>query len=212
MNEQYSYICSNHKCTNRMRLTEKAILNSLRNGDRGTFRLLFDSYFTQLFFYAQKFVDEETARDLVQDVFLTLWNNCKTLTIDSSLEGYLFRMVRNKCLQNLEKQKVRRDYASVQEVKLKMDEIHYFDEDSGITSLIEQELEDKYEEALSKLPEKCRLVFEMSRKEGKKNREIAEEMGISVKAVEKHISKALSILKDELKDYLPLLIYFLMGK
>jgi RNA polymerase sigma-70 factor (ECF subfamily) len=74
-------------------------------------------------------------------------------------------------------------------------------------SLIEQELEDKLNEVLNSLPERCREIFSMSRFENKKNKEIAEELDISVKAVEKQITRALATIRTEMKDYLPLLLF-----
>jgi RNA polymerase sigma-70 factor (ECF subfamily) len=75
------------------------------------------------------------------------------------------------------------------------------------SSLIEQELEDKLNEVLNRLPDRCREIFKLSRFENKKNREIAEELDISVKAVEKQISKALATIRTEMKDYLPLMLF-----
>jgi RNA polymerase sigma-70 factor (ECF subfamily) len=75
------------------------------------------------------------------------------------------------------------------------------------TSLIEQELENKLNEVLNQLPDRCRQIFVLSRFENKKNKEIAEELDISVKAVEKQITKALSTIRTEMKDYLPLLMF-----
>jgi len=76
------------------------------------------------------------------------------------------------------------------------------------TSLIEQELEDKLNEVLDRLPDRCRQIFVLSRFENKKNKEIAEELNISVKAVEKQITKALATIRIEMKDFLPLLLFF----
>ena len=80
------------------------------SGDgRPDISLLFSHYSKPLFYYALKFVDEEPAKDIVQDVFFKLWED-QTITVARSLNGLLFTMVRNKCLQQIEKQKVRDDY------------------------------------------------------------------------------------------------------
>ena len=114
-------------------------------------------------------------------------------------------MVRNKCLKEIESQKVRDDFNQESLQSLKLDELAYYND--GLKSIIELELEQKLKEAMDKMPDGCRKVFVMSRFDGLKNKEIAEQLEISVKAVEKQMTKALKILKLELKDYLPLLMY-----
>lgn len=170
---------------------------------------LFDEIFRQyskpLFYYAAKFVEDEVAKDIVQDVFIKLWSE-QDLKIKLSLNALLFTMVRNRCLQYLEKQKVRQKFIDSAKLALANDELHFYMEEK--TSLIEQELESKLNEVLNNLPERCRLIFTMSRFDNLKNKEIADQLNISVKAVEKQITKALGIIRTEMKDFLPLLIFF----
>jgi RNA polymerase sigma-70 factor (ECF subfamily) len=182
-------------------------------GDKGMFAEkrnpeLFDDLFRQyskpLFYYAAKFVDDEAARDIVQDVFVKLWSD-QSITIKQSLNALLFTMVRNSCLQLIEKQKVRSKYFESAKLKLQEEELRFYMEEK--TSLMEQELEDKLNEVLNNLPDRCRQIFTLSRFENKKNKEIAGELDISVKAVEKQITKALGIIRTEMKDYLPLLMF-----
>ncbi|OFX57449.1 MAG: hypothetical protein A2066_21065 [Bacteroidetes bacterium GWB2_41_8] len=165
---------------------------------------LFRQYSKPLFYYAAKFVDEEIARDIVQDVFVKLWDD-QNITIRNSINALLFTMIRNSCLQQLEKQKVRNKYAESAKLKLQEEELRFYMEEK--TSLIEQELENKLNEILNNLPDRCRQIFTMSRFENKKNKEIADELDISVKAVEKQITKALATIRTEMKDYLPLLVF-----
>jgi RNA polymerase sigma-70 factor (ECF subfamily) len=182
-------------------------------GNRGLFSHndnleLFDEVFKQyskpLFYYAAKFVEDEAARDIVQDVFAKLWSD-QNITIKLSLNSLLFTMVRNSCLQTLEKQKVRNKYLESTKLKLQEEELQFYMHEK--TSLIEQELEDKLNEVLESLPERCKQIFMMSRFENKKNKEIAEELDISTKAVEKQITRALATIRSEMKDYLPLLLF-----
>jgi len=165
---------------------------------------LFRLYSRPLFYYAAKFVDDEVAKDIVQDTFEKLWAD-HHLSVRQSINALLFTMVRNNCLHNLEKQKVRNKYIESVRLVLKDEELHFYMEER--TSLIEQELEQKLNEVLDKLPDHCQLIFRMSRFDNKRNKEIADELGISVKAVEKQITKALSTIRLELKDYLPLLVF-----
>lgn len=185
------------------RIFDKDLFVNHRNPE--LFDELFKQYSKPLFYYAAKFVEDEAARDIVQDVFEKLWSDQK-ITVKQSLNSLLFTMVRNSCLQNLEKQKVRNKYLESNKLKLQEDELQFYMNEG--TSLIEQELENKLHEVLENLPERCKQIFLLSRFGNKKNREIAEELDISVKAVEKQISKALTSIRIEMKDYVPLLIFF----
>ena len=167
---------------------------------------LFKNYSKPLFYFASKFVDDEVAKDIVQDVFFKLWED-QDIRVESSLNGFLFTMVRNRCLQYIEKLKVREQYRVSAGIRLKEEELLFFSPESP--DLIQQELQEKLESALKNLPDKCKTVFEMSRFQNKKNREIATELEISIKAVEKHISKALKQIRIELQDYLPFLFLVL---
>lgn len=171
--------------------------------DPELFDEIFRHYSKPLFYYASKFVDDEAARDIVQDVFVKLWSS-QDLSIKFSINSLLFTMVRNSCLQLLEKQKVRNRYLESTRLKIQEEELRLYIEEG--TSLIELELENKFTEVLDKLPARCQLIFRMSRFENRKNKEIAAELQISVKAVEKHITKALATIRIELKDYLPILV------
>jgi len=164
---------------------------------------LFKHYSKPLFYYAVKFVEDEVAQDIVQDVFIKLWSD-RSIIISQSLNSFLFTMVRNSCLQQLEKQKVRNKYLESTRLMLQEEELRYFMDENQ--ALIEQELEDKLNEVLNSLPERCRQIFNMSRFENRKNKEIAEELEISVKAVEKQITKALATIRIEMKEYLPMLV------
>lgn len=166
---------------------------------------LFRQYSKPLFYYACKFVDDEPAKDIVQDIFLKLWND-RTIEVNESLNGLLFTMVRNKCLQLLEKEKVRSTYFQKALVQLREEELAFYTDDS--VSIIQKELLIQLEDAINRLPDKCREVFILSRYQDKKNREIADELGVSIKTVEKHITNALRLIRADMKDYLPLFLLF----
>ena len=185
-----------------LQFRNKGLFSNYKNPE--LFDEIFKQYSKPLFYYAAKFVEDEAAKDIVQDLFVKLWSD--QITIKLSLNALLFKMVRNGCLQHLEKQKVRNKYIEIEKFNLQEEELRYYMDERS--SLIEQELESKLNEVLDNLPERCKQIFMMSRFDNKKNREIAEELGISVKAVEKQISKALASIRIEMKDYLPLLIYF----
>jgi RNA polymerase sigma-70 factor, ECF subfamily len=184
-----------------IRTNADLLANSMNNK---LFDEIFRQYAKPLFYYAAKFVGDEHAKDIVQDMFVKLWSD-QSLVITKSLNALLFTTIRNRCLQQLEKEKVRNKYVESTKLKLQTEELQFYMDERS--SMIEQELEDKLNGVLNTLPERCRQIFVLSRFENKKNREIAEELNISVKAVEKQISKALSTIRTEMKDYLPLLLF-----
>ena len=176
------------------------------NEDPQLFDELFRQYSNPLFYYAAKFVEDEVAKDIVQDVFVKIWSD-HSITISQSLNSFLFTMVRNSCLQHLEKLKVRNKYLKSAKLLLQEEELRFYMGEK--TSLIEQEQENKLNEVLNSFPDRCKQIFMMSRFENKKNKEVAEELDISVKAVEKQISRAMTTLRTKMKEYLPLLMFFL---
>jgi len=188
--------------TNMVQITDKGLLVEEMNIE--LFDEIFRQYAKPLFYYAAKFVGDDLAKDIVQDTFAKLWAD-KSLVITKSLNSLLFATIRNRCLQQLEKQKVRNKYIESTRLLLQTEELQFYMDERS--SLIEQELEKKLNEVLKNLPDRCRQIFMMSRFENKKNREIAEELDISVKAVEKQISKALATIRTEMKDYLPLMLF-----
>lgn len=186
-----------------MNPSEKIIIQAIKSGEVTIYKELFSKYSKSLFYYACKFIVEDEARDVVQDVFMALWTQRRELEINTSLNSYLFGVTRNKCLKQLRKKARTTDSDS-----LSLQEAQYYEsQNDAISSLIEKELNDKYEEALQQLPPKCLEVFLLSRRMNLKNKEIAAQLNISEKAVEKHISKALKHLRKELKEYLPILCY-----
>lgn len=184
-----------------IQIRDKGLFAPNRNSE--LFDVLFIQYSKPLFYYAAKFVGDEVAKDIVQDVFTKLWSD-QSIIVRQSLNALLFTMVRNNCLQHLEKQKVRFKYLESNKLKLQEEELRFYMEER--TSMIEQELENKLNEVLTRLPDRCRQVFVMSRFDKKMNKEIAAELDISVKAVEKQITKALATIRTEMKDYLPFLL------
>ena len=177
----------------------------IRNGDECSFELLFRKYYVRLCGFANKFLkDPEEAREIVQDVFLKLWEKRKDIKPEDSLTSYLFSMTRNKSINKLRRKSVESKYTVIlQLVYAENREI------SPHESLLANELDNEFTVAVGKLPDKCREIFDLSRIEGLRCSEIASMLQISVKTVEAHMSKALKILRIELKDYLMIVLFFL---
>ena len=148
---------------------------------------------------------DEDAENIVQDVFLVLWEKKDELEITYTLTTYLFTLVKNKCLSFLRHKLIEEEYnlQMKEELSFKL----YALESLDYSYQSETELQEAIKRALDALPERCREVFIKSRIEGLKYKEISEELGISVNTVENHIVTALKKLRVELKDYLPLLLF-----
>ncbi|GAB1308717.1 RNA polymerase sigma-70 factor [Urechidicola sp. KH5] len=151
-----------------------------------------------LFYFALKYVEDQVAEDIVQDVFLKLWQKKDEIEFKSSIKSYLFTMVRNGCLSHLEKQAVRINYKKNKEVYLKGNLQSAAHEKQGDTILIEKENDAFFQKALSKLTPRSCQVFLLSREQDKKYKEIAESLNVSIKTVEKHMTSALRTLRVEL--------------
>ncbi len=173
--------------------------------DKPAFEALFRSFFPGLVLFAQKYVpDQDTAKEMVHNVFLNLWEKREKLDTSTSLKSYLFTAVRNRCLNFIRDQKkFNRDDTLFE----RMDSDQFTD---ASDHLEEQELEQRIFDALQALPEKCREVFMLNRFEELKYAEIAGKLNISVKTVETQMSKALKILREKLIDYLTIIILFIL--
>lgn len=172
------------------------------NDDKEAYRALFDLFYPGLCLYAKRYVDERAvAEDLVQDVFVTLWENRKKIKIESSVRNYLVVSVKNQSLNYLKREGYKHNY--IETCLSNSTDPSDYNEFYLLT-----ELQKLLDEALAKLPETYRLIFEMSRLDSKSNTEIAETLNIPLRTVERYKAKAIDILKKDLKDYLPLLLYF----
>ncbi len=181
-------------------------VNALREGGITAFEMLFRTYYQPLCNYAYSFLqDRENAEEVVQSTFLLVWEKRETLAIHTSVKPYLYAMVRNACLNVIKHEKIKQKYAGEE---LAMAERTH---DSVAHAVASNELEYRIKVALEGLPEQCRMVFTLSRFEELKYSEIAEQLNISVKTVENHMGKALKIMREKLKDYLPLIIALLNG-
>ncbi len=172
---------------------DRLLFQKIRNGDIKAFQSLFETFYASLCHYAVRFLnDDDHAREVVQIIFVRLWEKRQSLDISVSLRRYLFRSVHNQCINMLQQEKARKNYAS----KF-ADTCQEEDEDPDIVppgGML------KLEEAISSLPRKRREIFRLSREKGMKYREIAELMNISVKTVEAQMGLALKTLREKLRN------------
>jgi RNA polymerase sigma-70 factor (ECF subfamily) len=182
------------------------LITTLRAGDIAAFEMLFRTYYQSLCNYACTFVrDPEEAEEVVQNTFTNIWEKRDTLSIHTGVKPYLYAMVRNACLNQLKHAKIKQQHAAM-EIAVGERSVE------SVSRTVEaSELEVRIQEAMSKLPEQCRLVFKLSRFEDLKYAEIAEQLNISIKTVENQMGKALRVMREQLKDYLLFLVIFING-
>jgi RNA polymerase sigma-70 factor (ECF subfamily) len=188
------------------------IVTRLINGDEPSFKAIFNFFYPRLYHFVHTYIqNDDLAENMVQDTFLTLWNKRKDLKADSNLSAWLYTVARNICLKKLRDDKFKKAFFSsdLNELELEINMAALASLDTSELTFCE--IERIIENTLETLPTQCRKIFELSRFENKKNKEIAEELDISVKAVENQITKALKIFRSTLKDYLPLVAYLFMG-
>ncbi|MCW3462946.1 RNA polymerase sigma-70 factor [Chitinophaga nivalis] len=169
------------------------ILKGLQVRDRGVFAIVYEHFYPVLFATAHKYVsDKVQAEEIVQDVFLHLWEKEWTLEHATALKSYLYRAVINRAINHLQRNRLLRKHHSA---------IQHLQEESYLCTFIEeQELRERIHQAVSRLPEKCQQIFKLSRFEGLKNNEIAHQLNLSVKTVENQMTIALKQLKAALLD------------
>jgi RNA polymerase sigma-70 factor, ECF subfamily len=190
------------KEANHVQLPDNEILMAIRQGDERMFEHLFKQHYASLCRYADSIIkDLDDAEEIVQTVFVTIWEKRLDIEIIQSLKSYLYRAVHNHCLNRLKHNKIKEAHQEY---------VGYFGEQhhNAVTEVIERnELEVKIINAIEKLPEQCKIIFKLSRFEELKYQEIADKMGLSIKTIENQIGKALKIMRVELADFLPIVIF-----
>ena len=183
---------------------EKVLFDRIKRGDEKAFEMLFNKYYGHLCLFAARIInDDVTAEEIVQDLFVKLWEKREQLFIETSLKNYLFRSVKNLCLNFIQHNKTKIRHA---EIVLSEVENNFTDDDS----YPEIDLAFKIEESINSLPEKRKEIFRLSRQEGLKYHEIAQKLNISVKTVETQMSLAIKTLRDKLKKYNTFFYTFLL--
>jgi RNA polymerase sigma-70 factor, ECF subfamily len=174
---------------------EDEIAGRIRMGDIKAFESLFRSSYSSLVRYSASIVkDQDTAEEVVQDLFYRLWKEREKLIINSSLNGYLFRSTYNRSLKWIEHMKVVKKYES---------DASLSNQESPATPLQQLQLDELHEViagTLEKLPDRCGEIFYLNRFEGLKYREIADRLSISVKTVEANMGKALKEFRKTLGE------------
>lgn len=186
------------------------LITSLKNGDVDAFDYVYNKYYGSLIVYVVKILHSDvSAHDIVQEAFIKLWENRRKFII--SPVAYLYRSVYNSAIDNYNHKKVVEKYEKIHVENIYYDKV--VQRPDAEASLIDKDLVQLFEQAKSKLPERCRLIFEMSRDEHLKNREISQILGVSEKCVENQMTIAIGRLRKDLKEVIDnqYLFFFLFG-
>jgi RNA polymerase sigma-70 factor (ECF subfamily) len=178
----------------------------IKQSDKKSFELLFRTYYAPLCQFSRKYVkDKDDCEEIVQGFFLKIWDKREELEITSSVKNYLFSSIRNRCLNYIKHEKIKLEYHS--------EMLKNPDGQIDTTNFImEVDLIDRIDQSIAALPARRREIFVMSREHGLKYREIADQLGISIKTVETQMGQALKELRENLKEYKRLLISFFWYK
>ncbi len=177
-------------------LSDSELIDRLRGGSQEAFDVIFRSYYGRLVGLAESMLrDRAVAEEVAQDVMVALWRRRDDLQIDTSLAGYLLRSTRNRALNHLRHQRVKREA----EPLLSASSPRPTATDDAIR---EAEIDAAVRAAIGELPPRCREVFELSRVNGLRYAEIAETLEISIKTVEAQMGKALRLLREKLAPFL----------
>jgi RNA polymerase sigma-70 factor (ECF subfamily) len=195
-----------------MSVDDKHLFTGLKNDAEIGFKVIYNHYFPRLYYFVFEFIPlQDIAENIVQDTFLTLWNKRSELKDDTNLGAWLFTVAKNNSLYRLRDNRYRQQlFASGSiddnELNLNMETLSSLD----TSSYTFDEIQRIIQETLEELSPQSRRVFMLSRFQERKYREIAAELNISEKVVEKHITKSLKKFRTALKDYLPLVVYLFL--
>ena len=182
-----------------MDLQQETIWRNIQQKDIGTFERFYKEHYKSFYLMACKYLkDSAEAQEIVNDVFLKIWEDGHQIRIETSLKSYIYKSIINRCINVLNKNK--------RELSHQTDLSSIPDQTYELRQIEENELRIKLYAAIDQLPDQCKRVFEMSRFDELKQQEIADKLGISIKTVKNHITIALKQLSKSVVNYLLLLV------
>ncbi|SHF67237.1 RNA polymerase sigma-70 factor, ECF subfamily [Fodinibius roseus] len=183
--------------------SDRQLLEDIGEGDRKAFEQLFNRHWESLFAVAMhRLQSEQLAKDVLQELFVELWEKHETLNIRSNVSGYLFTALKHRVINKIKEENTRAKYEKMT--------IRYYEINGLATEhqFSKNYLREEMEAKVRQLPDRCREVFELSRIEQLSHKEIGERLNISPKTVENHIGRALKVLRPYLKRVISVAMVF----
>ena len=192
------------------------VKKGLKNGDPNAYKEVFRFLYPRLKGYCRLFIaDEHEVEDIIQEGFLALWEKRAGIQPANSVESLLFVIVRNRCLNRIKKKKLEESNVDLEEsLPNEIQFLYQIDFTGNEDRSLEELMIESFQQAVEELPEKMKFIYKKCKIEGRKQKEVAEELGVTVKAIEKHIAKAKNQIRDKLLLQYPslaLLITFLFS-
>lgn len=183
--------------------SDKQLLDAIHSSDYKAFEMLFGKYYSDLCKFANSIVhSSEMAEDIVSDLFVKIWEQPLALSVSLSLKGYLYRSVHNNCINYLARSRKQFQELNAETIDKLYELLPSLSGDDASTALMAADLDERIENAIEKLPTECGKIFIMSRKDELSIHEIAQQLKISENTVKVQIGRALSKLREALKEYL----------
>ncbi|MDR0429482.1 MAG: RNA polymerase sigma-70 factor [Tannerellaceae bacterium] len=192
-----------------MHLSFEVNIDKLKQGDLETFRHFFLYFYPKLKAFACRFVDEDTAEDIVQEVFASYWEQKKKIQAEN-IHSFLFKWIQNKCFNHLKRQMIAEEY----EVRIRIAEARMAfldqmnDNNDVFKQIVSHDLREVIEESVNKLPPKCAEAFRLRYFQDMAYKEIAQETGVSQRTIEGYIRQAIRFLRNDLGDLFILTFMF----
>lgn len=184
-----------------MNLREEQIISDLKKGNKNALEHLYNEHYISLCTYAIDLVgDTEAGADIVSEFYCFLWEHRKQINIKESLKSYLFKSIRNRCLNHLKHKKTVQNYKTESEsFGAQVDEINleFLKKNKEFENI---DISERIQTAVEKLPDQARVIFKLKRQEGRTYAQISEELKISVNTIRTQMSRALNKLRKALAD------------
>jgi RNA polymerase sigma-70 factor, ECF subfamily len=188
-----------------MKQIDAEIVKGLQTGDQRAYGMMFRLYFQPLSIYAKSILtDSEQSRDIVQEVFLKIWNSRDSLEISISLKSFLYKMVHNACISHLRKEKTRQSVnaLSYDDVQLRLQAFDIEGDDHFFDVILSEELDLLLYKAIDQLPPQCKQVFLLRRYGQLPYEEIAQKLSVSLSTIKTQMVRAMEKLKESLEKFL----------
>lgn len=184
-------------------LSDKQLFNQIQSGNKDCFEKLFFNYYDNLCRYAYLIIKKKhDAEEIVQETFVKLWERKSEIYIDTSIKAYLYKAVHNQCLNHIDYLRVRERFSD-KYLSENKDMVSPVSPDYPLANLLSQEIDAVIQKAISNLPGQCKEVFVEIRQHDLSYAETAEKIGISINTVKTQLQRAMSKLREELKEFLP---------